>query len=139
LYIFQKAFVIRPQVCCYGSSICSVMIDKIPARELDLQSVEVKNAALLFRAVNNRLRLKILQILSRKGSVTVTELYLQLGLEQSVTSQHLAILRRAHLVDTKREGKYIYYSVNLHQLSHLHQQAQNLLLWTEPRSGTDRA
>ena len=33
-------------------------------------------------------------------------------LEQSITSQHLRILRNADLVNTRREGKFIYYSLN---------------------------
>ncbi|MBA3675318.1 MAG: helix-turn-helix transcriptional regulator, partial [Chitinophagaceae bacterium] len=33
-------------------------------------------------------------------------------LEQSVASQHLAILRKAGIVSTKRESKFIYYTIN---------------------------
>ena len=44
--------------------------------------------------------------------MTVTEMYVKLRIEQSVASQHLAILRRANIVLTKREGKFIFYSVN---------------------------
>jgi DNA-binding transcriptional ArsR family regulator len=33
-------------------------------------------------------------------------------LEQSVASQHLAILRKAGFVITERDGKFIYYTVN---------------------------
>jgi DNA-binding transcriptional ArsR family regulator len=44
--------------------------------------------------------------------MTVTEIYVRLRLEQSVASQHLAILRRAGIVKTERDGKFIYYTVN---------------------------
>ncbi|HMS52298.1 MAG TPA: metalloregulator ArsR/SmtB family transcription factor, partial [Chitinophagales bacterium] len=44
--------------------------------------------------------------------LTVTEIYVKLRLEQSVASQHLAILRRAGVVVTERDGKYIYYTLN---------------------------
>ena len=43
--------------------------------------------------------------------ITVTEIYVHLRLEQSVASQHLAILRRAGIVKTERDGKFIYYSI----------------------------
>jgi DNA-binding transcriptional ArsR family regulator len=33
-------------------------------------------------------------------------------LEQSVVSQHLAILRKVGVLNTKRDGKFIYYSLN---------------------------
>ena len=48
--------------------------------------------------------------------MTVTEMYIKLRLEQSVVSQHLAILRRAAIVITHRDGKFIYYSVNYKRL-----------------------
>jgi DNA-binding transcriptional ArsR family regulator len=41
----------------------------------------------------------------------------KLRLEQSVASQHLAILRRAGIVSTTRDGKFIYYSVNYQRLA----------------------
>ncbi|HEU4609081.1 MAG TPA: ArsR family transcriptional regulator, partial [Chitinophagaceae bacterium] len=47
----------------------------------------------------------------------VTEIYIRLRLEQSVASQHLAILRRAGIVRTDRDGKFIYYSVNTSRIS----------------------
>jgi DNA-binding transcriptional ArsR family regulator len=35
-----------------------------------------------------------------------------LRIEQSVASQHLAILRKADLLQTERDGKFIYYTIN---------------------------
>lgn len=51
--------------------------------------------------------------------MTVTELYVKLRLEQSVASQHLALLRRAGVVLTSRDGKYIYYSVDHERLEEI--------------------
>jgi DNA-binding transcriptional ArsR family regulator len=54
--------------------------------------------------------------------MTVTDIYIKLRLEQSVASQHLAILRRAGVVLTERQGKFIYYSLDndrLVQISNL--------------------
>ncbi len=44
--------------------------------------------------------------------MVVTDIYATLRLEQSVASQHLAILRKAGFVTTEREGKKIHYRVN---------------------------
>ena len=49
--------------------------------------------------------------------MTVTEIYVKLRLEQSVASQHLAILRRAGIVSTARDGKFIFYSLNYARLA----------------------
>jgi DNA-binding transcriptional ArsR family regulator len=59
--------------------------------------------------------------------MTVTEIYVKLRLEQSVASQHLAILRKAGYVNTTRDGKFIYYSVSLERLAEVHEYSQQLL------------
>jgi DNA-binding transcriptional ArsR family regulator len=69
----------------------------------------VRKSTLVFRALNHKLRQKILELLTERGKMTVTELYEQLLLEQSVVSQHLAILRRTGFVITKKEGKFVWY------------------------------
>ncbi len=42
---------------------------------------------------------------------------MKLRLEQSVASQHLAILRAAEIVNTTRDGKFIYYTINRPRLA----------------------
>ncbi|MFX5714280.1 metalloregulator ArsR/SmtB family transcription factor, partial [Acinetobacter baumannii] len=66
----------------------------------------------MLRSINHKLRQQIIKLLDEHIKMTVTELYVKLRLEQSVASQHLAILRRAGIVSTSREGKFIYYAVN---------------------------
>lgn len=72
----------------------------------------LRKAVLALRAVNHRLRQEIIELLQDRDQTTVTDIYVKLRIEQSVASQHLAILRRAEIVNTTREGKYIYYSLN---------------------------
>ena len=60
---------------------------------LKVDLLEVKKAALVLRALNHKLRQQILKMIDESGKMTVTELYVKLRLEQSVASQHLAILR----------------------------------------------
>lgn len=72
----------------------------------------VKKSSLILRALNHKLRQHILKLLEEQSKLTVTEIYVQLRLEQSVASQHLAILRRAGVVKTEREGKFIYYGLH---------------------------
>lgn len=72
----------------------------------------LRKAVLTLRAVNHKLRKQIINLLEDSNKLTVTEIYVKLRLEQSVASQHLAILRRAGVVKTTRDGKFIYYSLN---------------------------
>ncbi len=94
---------------------------------LKVDLLNVKKAALVLRAVNHKLRQQILKQIDENGKITVTELYVKLRLEQSVASQHLAILRKAGFVKTDREGKFIYYSVNAERISELNKFMESLL------------
>lgn len=78
--------------------------------QVDLK--DVKKAQMLLRALNHKLRQKILNTIEENENITVTEIYNKLKIEQSVASQHLAILRIAKIVTATREGKFIYYKVN---------------------------
>lgn len=78
--------------------------------------IHTKKSAAILRALNHKLRQQIIKFLNEHHKLTVTQMYEKLKIEQSVASQHLAILRRANLVVTEREGKYIYYSVNYARL-----------------------
>lgn len=56
-------------------------------------------------------RLMLLCQLAHGGEMTVGELEETLDIRQPTLSQQLTVLREEHLVDTRREGKYIYYRV----------------------------
>lgn len=92
-----------------------------------LNHLSIKKAGLILRAINHKLRQEIIQFIDGKGQVTVTEIFVDMRLEQSVASQHLAILRRAGIVKTKREGKYMYYSLNLERLELLNHLVTELM------------
>jgi DNA-binding transcriptional ArsR family regulator len=94
---------------------------------LQVDLLNLKKAALTLRAVNHKLRQQILKMIDEHGKLTVTELYVTLRLEQSVTSQHLAILRKAGFVKTTRDGKFIYYEVNTPRIEDLNRFTSQLL------------
>ncbi|WNO08490.1 metalloregulator ArsR/SmtB family transcription factor [Teredinibacter sp. KSP-S5-2] len=68
------------------------------------------NASRLLKALANENRLLILCILSQ-GELSVSQLNEQLDLSQSALSQHLAVLRKDGLVNTRRDSQTIYYSI----------------------------
>jgi len=86
---------------------------------LPLDYGNLRKAVLVLRAVNHKLRQKIIDLLETNDTMTVTDIYIKLRLEQSVASQHLAILRRAGVVITERQGKFIYYSLDRDRLSQI--------------------
>jgi len=107
----------------------TAFIEPITQEEVDLKIdiVQLKKAALVLRAINHKLRQQILRLIYEHERMTVTEIYVKLRLEQSVASQHLAILRKAGYVNTTRDGKFIYYSVSLERLAEVHEFAEQLL------------
>jgi DNA-binding transcriptional ArsR family regulator len=67
-------------------------------------------AARLLRVMSNKHRLRVLCGLVG-GEKSVGQLNDEIPVSQSVLSQHLAVLRRARLVQTRREAQVIYYSM----------------------------
>lgn len=65
----------------------------------------------LLRAFADETRLRILSLLS-DGELCVCDIISVLKAPQPKVSRHLAYLRRHGLVDTKREGQWIYYSLS---------------------------
>ena len=64
----------------------------------------------LCKSLSDPKRLRIIHEL-RHGEKSVGEIAEMLGLKQSNTSQHLAVLRKAGIVVTRREYSNVYYSL----------------------------
>ncbi|MEN0003802.1 MAG: metalloregulator ArsR/SmtB family transcription factor [Bacteroidota bacterium] len=96
--------------------------------DIQLDYAELRKAVLVLRAVNHKLRQRIIDLLEENGSMTVTDIYIKLRLEQSVASQHLAILRRAGVVITERQGKFINYSLDKDRLAHISRLVEELVI-----------
>ncbi len=62
----------------------------------------------VFRALSDRTRLRILNLLTG-GDLCVCDLVEVLGVHQPTASRHLAYLRKAGLVQVRKEGLWAYY------------------------------
>lgn len=78
--------------------------------ELDQLMRKARNASDFLKALSHEYRLLLLCLLAERER-TVTELENILSLRQPMVSQQLARLRLDKLVETRREGKAIYYSL----------------------------
>ena len=63
-----------------------------------------------FRTLAHPARIRVLEVL-RDGEQSVSDLVPAVGIEASHLSQQLAILRRANLVQTRKEGTSVLYAV----------------------------
>ncbi len=80
--------------------------------KVTINNEELQTASEMLRALSHPLRLQILDFIDKSRQVNVNKIYSALKLEQSITSQHLRILRLTGLVITQREGKMIYYAID---------------------------
>ena len=80
--------------------------------ELDIQRLRESAAAAgqLLRTLANPDRLLLLCQLSQ-GERNVSDMEQLLGIQQPTLSQQLAVLRREGLVETRRDGKQIFYRI----------------------------
>jgi ArsR family transcriptional regulator len=92
-----------------------------------VQVAEVK--AELFKALAHPARIRALEMLV-EGERSVSELLPDVGIESSHLSQQLAILRRAGLVTTRKEGNSVVYAIRDPLVAELLAVAKRLLLTT---------
>ena len=64
----------------------------------------------LFKALSDETRLKIV-ILLHKRELCVCQIEAALGISQTKASRHLSLLRRAGLLKARREGLWMYYTL----------------------------
>jgi DNA-binding transcriptional ArsR family regulator len=78
------------------------------------------------KAFANSSRLRMLDLLA-KGERTVTGLQGELGITTANVSQHLAILKAAGVVTTRRNGKQVYCSLTIPEVKQACQLIRNVL------------
>lgn len=66
----------------------------------------------VFRAVADPTRRRILRLLQGGGEKTAGELAEQFDISAPSMSHHFNVLKQAELVNTRREGQQIFYSLN---------------------------
>jgi ArsR family transcriptional regulator, virulence genes transcriptional regulator len=125
--IQENALLMLKPLLTMNTSVNHLIVRQQEGEPVKIDFLQVKKAAITLRAINHKLRQQIMRLLEDQQRMTVTEIYVQLRLEQSVASQHLAILRRAGIVETFRDGKYISYSINAERLAQLNKQVLGII------------
>lgn len=76
---------------------------------IELPKDLVETTARMLRCLGHPMRLRIIDLLERRGEATVTEVHEGLGLEQAVCSQHLSLMRDKGILRRRKEGVHVYY------------------------------
>jgi DNA-binding transcriptional ArsR family regulator len=114
---FIYIYFINTQNICMAKSKMEVFNLKNGEQEIKLIYPELRKVVLILRAIGHDLRKKMVGLLRENEQMNVTDIYVKLRIEQSVASQHLAILRKAGIVLTTRNGKFINYTLNYERLA----------------------
>ncbi len=88
---------------------------------------KLQYSAILTKALAHPLRLKILEYIDSQGVINVNKIYHTLKIEQSVTSQHLSLLKTAGVVASEKEGKFVHYRINYDVLVKAERAVNNFL------------
>ncbi|MDP2726485.1 MAG: metalloregulator ArsR/SmtB family transcription factor [Dehalococcoidia bacterium] len=78
---------------------------------------DLRELKLALKSLADTSRLRIVERLADGREVKVFELALSLRISQPLLSWHLRSLKRAGLVNTRREGRVVYCSLNLNRLA----------------------
>ena len=88
--------------------------------EVQLSNKKLAEMAKVLKAISNYNRLKIVQILQVNGEMTVNEICENIErCDQSLISHHLAALKEAKILNSRREGRKIYYSSAKEEIKNL--------------------
>ena len=80
-------------------------------KDFNLTAENLEKAAGMLKAIAHPVRITIIGCLEDGQRLTVSEILKQVGIEQATASHHLGILRDKGVLNSKREGKNIYYSL----------------------------
>lgn len=78
--------------------------------DFDLDHLE--KAANRLKAMAHPLRIAIIEMLDKKGPLSVSDIFVKLEIEQASASHHLNILKTRGILKSERTGKKIIYSLN---------------------------
>jgi ArsR family transcriptional regulator, lead/cadmium/zinc/bismuth-responsive transcriptional repressor len=87
--------------------------------------VDAEKLAGIFKLFSVEARIRIVRTLKRRA-MCVTEITSQLGITPSATSQHLRVLRDAHLVKFQKRGLNVYYSLDVQNIKRTHKAVSEL-------------
>ena len=79
-----------------------------------------------FKTLGHPVRIRVLELLGHREHA-VSEMLPEVGVEAANLSQQLAVLRRAGLVTTRKEGSAVYYSLTSPRVAELLGVARSIL------------
>ncbi|MDQ6683381.1 MAG: metalloregulator ArsR/SmtB family transcription factor [Chloroflexota bacterium] len=97
---------------------------------LDPAESELRRLRVLYRALGDSTRLRVIGLLAERGPLTVNDLSIGVALSQPLISWHLRILRLAGVIDTTRQGRQTICRLRTAAFEELHEMEARLISGT---------
>jgi ArsR family transcriptional regulator, arsenate/arsenite/antimonite-responsive transcriptional repressor len=92
--------------------------NEIPLQDVSMEKI-FEDYELKFKAIADKKRLQIMNILTQKGAMCVCDLAPIIDMAQSKLSYHLKILLDANIIKKDTKGTWSYYELNQEELNRL--------------------
>jgi DNA-binding transcriptional ArsR family regulator len=112
--VAEKTKIKKTSDTCETSCFNEEIVERVQPKIKDVNGVE-----LLFKAMSDATRLKIVYALTLEEELCVCDVAHIIGSTTATASHHLRLLRNMGLAKYRKEGKLVYYSVkddHVHQL-----------------------
>jgi ArsR family transcriptional regulator len=86
---------------------------------IDYQKVTETNNVI--KKVIHPSRVAIIEHIAKKKRTNVTEMYTELGLNQSDLSQHLMVLRKIGIINGDKIGREVYYTIDYTKVNQINE------------------
>ncbi|MDN5203701.1 metalloregulator ArsR/SmtB family transcription factor [Fulvivirgaceae bacterium BMA10] len=87
--------------------------------KIDLENIDVEKlekVALILKTIGHPVRLGIIGLLTQDEELSVNEICERLDLTQSLISHHLSNMKLKGILQSRRDGKQIYYGLKLQEV-----------------------
>ncbi len=74
--------------------------------------MDLEKTALLFKALGDENRLRILELIAAKEDLCACRILDELEITQPTLSHHMKILKDAGLVNARKQGRWMHYSIS---------------------------
>lgn len=91
----------------------------VEMENVELNAKKLEQLASRLKAIAHPVRIAIIEMLSNESRLSVTEIYQLLEIEQAAASHHLNIMKNKGILESEREGKKIFYSLQNESLSEI--------------------
>jgi len=75
--------------------------------------MDIKNLTSLFKALGDENRLRLINLLKR-GELCCCQINQEMQLPQNLISHHLKVLRESGVLNSRKDGRWVHYSLNDH-------------------------